>query len=74
MATSLLLVDDSPTIAKILQMALQNEPYEIRAVQTAEDAIKELRAQPPFFFLVDLTLPGTNGYEDRKSTRLNSSH
>ena len=63
MATSLLLADDSPTIAKILQMALQNEPYEIRAVLNAEDALKELRSRPPFFFLVDLNLPTTNGYE-----------
>jgi CheY-like chemotaxis protein len=63
MATSLLLADDSPTIAKILGMALQSEDYEIRAALTAEDALKELKASPPFFFLVDLTLPGKSGYE-----------
>src|SRR5690606_17434619 len=63
MATSLLLADDSPTIAKILGLALQSEDYEIRSALTAEDALKELQASPPFFFLVDLTLPGKNGYE-----------
>lgn len=63
MATSLLLADDSPTIAKILGMALQSEDYEIRSALTAEDALKELQANPPFFFLVDLTMPGKNGYE-----------
>lgn len=63
MATSLLLADDSPTIAKILGMALQSEDYEIRSALTAEDAIKELQSNPPFFFLVDLTMPGKNGYE-----------
>lgn len=63
MAISLLLADDSPTIAKILGMALQNEDYEIRSVLTADDAVRELRANPPAFFLVDLTLPGKNGFE-----------
>lgn len=63
MANKILLADDSPTIAKILGMALQSENYQIRSVLTAEDAEKELRANPPDFFLVDLTLPGKNGYE-----------
>lgn len=63
MAHSLLLADDSPTIAKILGMALSADDYEIRSVLTAEEAIKELKAKPPFFFLVDLQLPGKNGYE-----------
>lgn len=72
MATSLLLADDSPTIAKILGMALQSENYEIRSVLTAEDAIKELKARPPYFFLIDLTLPGKNGYEFSKMIRADS--
>ncbi|MGE3262476.1 MAG: response regulator [Bacteriovoracia bacterium] len=62
MATSLLLADDSPTIAKILGMALQSEDYEIRSVLNADDAVRELKANPPFFFLVDLTLPGKDGF------------
>lgn len=69
MATSLLLADDSPTIAKILGMALQSEDYEIRSALTAEDAIKELQSNPPFFFLVDLTMPGKNGYEFARMIR-----
>ena len=63
MAISLLLADDSPTIAKILSLALASEQYEIRAVLTAEEALKELKANPPFFFLCDLSLPAKNGYE-----------
>lgn len=62
MATSLLLADDSPTIAKILGMALQSEDYAIRSVLTAEEAIAELKKDPPFFFLVDLTLPEKDGF------------
>ncbi len=67
--TSLLLADDSATIAKILTMALQTETYEIRSVLTAAEAIQELHANPPFFFLVDLTLPEKNGYEFARMVR-----
>ena len=35
-------------------MSLASEAYEIRTVLTAEAALRELNAQPPFFFLVDL--------------------
>lgn len=63
MAISLLLADDSPTIAKILSLALQTEDYAIKAVLTAEEALNELKANPPVFFLCDLSLPAKNGYE-----------
>ena len=63
MSTSLLLADDSATIAKILGMALQAEPIAIRSVQTADAAMAELLADPPTYFLVDLTLPEKNGYD-----------
>ncbi|MCO5142837.1 MAG: response regulator [Oligoflexia bacterium] len=63
MAERLLLADDSPTIAKILTMALQSEPYEITTVLNQEDAKRELESNPPFFFLVDLSLPGKDGYQ-----------
>ncbi|RYZ96958.1 MAG: response regulator, partial [Proteobacteria bacterium] len=61
--TSLLLADDSPTIAKILGMALASEPLAIRSVLTAEAAMTELQVDPPYFFLIDLMLPEINGYE-----------
>jgi CheY-like chemotaxis protein len=72
MSTTLLLADDSPTIAKILGMALQSEAYQIKSVLTAADAITELQANPPFFFLVDLTLPEKNGYDFAKFLRIDA--
>ena len=69
MPTSLLLADDSPTIAKILSMALQSEGYAIRSVLNANDAISELKNNPPFFFLVDLTLPEKDGFTLAKFVR-----
>ncbi len=72
MATSLLLADDSPTIAKILLLALQSEDYAIKSVLTAEDALHELKANTPEIFLCDLTLPGKSGYEFARLIRHDS--
>jgi two-component system cell cycle response regulator len=61
MATPLLLADDSPTIAKILTMALTSEPYDITTVMTASEAMQKLQESPPTLFLVDISLPEKDG-------------
>ena len=71
MALSLLLADDSPTIAKILSMALASEDYTVRSVLTAKEAEQELQ-NTPFFFLVDLTLPEKDGYSFARQVKQNS--
>lgn len=63
MAHSLLLADDSPTIARILTMALPAEEYAITAVQTAADAMQKLAELQPVFFLIDVDLPEKGGLD-----------
>ena len=69
MATSLLLADDSPTIAKILSLALAKEDYAVRSVTTADQALAEIQKNPPDLFLVDIALPTKNGREFVKYIR-----
>lgn len=69
MAVNLLLADDSPTIAKILDLALQIEDYAIRSVATADAAHQEILKNPPDLFLVDIALPQKNGREFVKFIR-----
>lgn len=61
MAHSLLLADDSPTIARILAMALPAEDYSITSVQNAADAERKIKEIRPLFFLVDVALPEKDG-------------
>jgi CheY-like chemotaxis protein len=68
MATSLLLADDSPTIAKILTLALANDDYTIKSVTNASDALTELQ-QNPQIFLVDISLPDKDAFEFAKEIR-----
>ncbi len=69
MATSLLLADDSPTIAKILSLALSKDDYAARSVATADQALAEIQNNPPDLFLVDIALPTKNGKEFVKYIR-----
>ncbi|NUM87905.1 MAG: response regulator [Bdellovibrionales bacterium] len=69
MAVNLLLADDSPTIAKILDLALQAEDYTVRSVSTADAAQQEILQTPPDLFLVDIALPQKNGREFVKFIR-----
>lgn len=69
MAVSLLLADDSPTIAKILSLALSKEDYAVRSVATSDKALEEIHKDPPELFLVDISLPVKNGKEFIKYIR-----
>jgi DNA-binding response OmpR family regulator len=59
----ILLVDDEPTIREVVAQYLELEGY---AVTQAEDGFQALRlaaAQPPDLVVLDLMLPGIDGFE-----------
>ena len=63
LATNLILiVDDSPTNIEMLFDAL-SELYEIAAVKSGEAALKFIAETPPDLILLDVNMPGIDGYE-----------
>ena len=59
-----LIVDDSPTTAKLLEGLLTAEGYCVIHAVTGEAALQTLRSEPtPDLVLLDLVLPGIDGYE-----------
>lgn len=61
--TAVLLIEDDDRIRLSLSMALEDEGYTAYAVATAEEGIAEQRRRPADTVLVDLMLPGMDGYE-----------
>lgn len=58
-------IDDSPTVRKVLEVTFHREGYEVQCASSAERAIAWLssrEAQVPDLFLVDLHLPQMQGY------------
>lgn len=59
---SVLIVEDDDRIRLSLQLALEDEGYTTTAVPSAEEALVRQRAAPADTVLVDLMLPGMDGF------------
>ncbi|MFL5734943.1 MAG: response regulator [Chloroflexia bacterium] len=73
--SKILIVDDEPTIVELLEEHLRSEGYETLKAFSGEEALQMLEADVPDLVLLDLMLPGMDGYEVcrlmQKDARLN---
>jgi PAS domain S-box-containing protein len=60
---TILVVDDSPTILKLLANILTAEGYEAPMARSGKLALDAVAAQPPDVILLDLCMPGIDGLE-----------
>jgi DNA-binding NarL/FixJ family response regulator len=58
-----LVVDDSPVNAKILEGMLTAAGYGVVLATSGEAALERIASEPPDLVLLDLILPGIDGYE-----------
>ncbi|MBG0565447.1 response regulator transcription factor [Actinoplanes aureus] len=61
--TAVLLIEDDDRIRLSLAMALEDEGYTAYTAATAEEGLAEQRRRPADTVLIDLMLPGMDGYE-----------
>ncbi len=59
----ILVVDDNPASLRLLRLLLSGESYEVRTADGAEEAITILEDFRPRLILMDLQMPGMNGFE-----------
>lgn len=60
---AVLLIEDDDRIRLSLALALEDEGYTVRSGATAEEGLAEQRREPADTVLVDLMLPGIDGFE-----------
>ena len=60
--TTVLLVDDDPDIRRILQFTLAAEGYEVATASDGEEAVKLARQLVPDVMVLDVMMPGHDGY------------
>jgi CheY-like chemotaxis protein/class 3 adenylate cyclase len=60
---SLLVVDDSETNRDILSRRLQRQGYTVAAAEHGHEALQMIQAHPFDLVLLDVMMPGMNGYE-----------
>ncbi|MFA6971740.1 MAG: EAL domain-containing protein [Gallionella sp.] len=60
---TILAVDDTPASLKLLTDLLKAEGYAVRAAINGELALRAARTYPPELVLLDIRMPGMDGYE-----------
>lgn len=69
----ILIVDDDTNIAELISLYLTKECFETRMVEDGEEAIRAFAEFQPNLILLDLMLPGIDGYEVCRTVRKTSS-
>src|SRR5512136_1913096 len=61
--TKILVIDDEPTIVKLVEAYLKPEGYEVFTAADGESGLKAARAFKPDLIILDVMLPGIDGLE-----------
>ena len=62
MAT-ILIVDDSPTEVHVLRGILEKNGHSVVVAECGEDGVEEARRTKPNLILMDVVMPGLNGFQ-----------
>ena len=58
-----LVIDDSPTITKVVQLVLTKAGYQVATAPDGEAGLAAVRSQRPDLILLDFVMPRMNGYQ-----------
>ena len=58
-----LVIDDSPTITKVVQLVLTKAGFEVATAADGEAGLEAVRARRPHMILLDFVMPRMNGYQ-----------
>ncbi len=59
----ILVVDDEPTICSMMKVFLTQIGYQVKTVNSGEDAIATFDEDPPDMVLLDISMPGMRGID-----------
>ncbi len=69
----ILIVDDDENIAELISLYLTKECFDTRIVHDGEEALQAFKEYEPNLILLDLMLPGMDGYQVCREIRQKSS-
>ena len=67
----ILLVDDTPSTIEMVRSALESKGYEVFVATTGEKALKRAELTAPDIILLDIIMPGMDGYETCTRLKIN---
>ncbi len=69
MAYKILVVDDEPTIVRLMEFILARQGHEMIVAVNGEEALQKTRAHKPDLVLLDIMMPRIDGYEVAQQLR-----
>ena len=60
---AIMVVDDDPNIAQLVKLYLEKEGYEVTVETRGDDAMAAFQKNPPSLMLLDVMLPGMDGWQ-----------
>lgn len=63
----ILIIDDSPTDTRVFATVLEKNGHQVLSAGSAEDGIDVCRRELPDLVLMDVILPGMNGFQATRS-------
>lgn len=63
MSAKILVVDDSRLVTDIVKMRLEMYQYEVHLAHSGEEALEQIQQEPPDLLVLDVHMPGIDGYE-----------
>ena len=69
----ILVVDDVADNLFLIQMVLEAEGYQVEVVDSGKAALAKIEQKSPDLMLLDIMMPGMNGYEVARHIRQNSN-
>src|SRR6202022_3183004 len=69
----ILVVEDDERIRSSMRLALEDEGYAVEDVASGEEAVSRFTADPSELVLIDLMLPGIDGFETCRTLRRQST-
>ncbi len=63
MTKKILLVDDEPLVVQLMQQRFESQDWEVETAQEGQDAFEKAKTYQPDVIVLDIAMPGLNGYE-----------
>ena len=67
----ILIVDDEPSMVSVLKRHVSNAGYDFDSASNGQEAFEKIQLDQPDLVLLDLVMPGMNGFETCRRIREN---
>jgi DNA-binding response OmpR family regulator len=74
MVKEILIVDDEPNVVVPIQFLMEQQGYRVMIAERGEDALDLIYHYKPDLVILDIMLPGMDGYEVCEIVRLNPNY